>query len=100
MFFLLKILDRSAWDKKLSFLGKFGLALPTTFDRFVLDTRYTLNLLFLTFIVGLAGALTYLFLAWLLKIKEVAVFSRFLRGIRGLPRPPKPERPITVTFDG
>lgn len=100
MFFLLKILDRSAWDKKLSFLGKFGLALPTTFDRFVLDTRYTLNLLFLTFIVGFAGALTYLFLAWLLKIKEVAVFSRFLRGIRGLPRPPRPEGPITVTFDG
>lgn len=72
MFFLLKIFDRSAWDKRLSFLGKFGLALPTSFERFVLDTRYTVNLIVLVLIVSLVGITSYLFLAWALKIKALA----------------------------
>lgn len=76
MFFLLKIFDRSAWDKRLSFLGKFGLALPTTFERFVLDTRYTVNLVTLTFLVALVGIGTYLFWAWVLKIEELKKLSR------------------------
>lgn len=71
MFFLLKIFDRSAWDKKLSFLGRFGLRLPTTFEYFVLDTRYTINLITLTLIVGSVGVFTYLFLAYLLKIEAL-----------------------------
>lgn len=67
-FFLLKIFDRSAWDKKLSFLGNF--ALPTTFDRFVLDTRYTINLIILTLFVAAVGLAVYILLAWLLRVKE------------------------------
>jgi len=82
MFILLKILDRSVWDKRLSFLGRFGLMLPTTFDRFVLDTRYTLNLIYLTSLVLLVGGTVYLFLAWVLKIEEIKVFSRFLTKMR------------------
>jgi len=71
MFFLLKILDRSVWSKKLSFLGRFGLVLPTSFEHFVLDTRYTTNLIFLTGIVSLIGGFTYLAWLRLLKIGKI-----------------------------
>ena len=90
MFFLLKILDRSAWDKKLSFLGQFGLALPTSFDRFVIDTRYTPNLVFFTLIVGGVGALVYLGLARLLRIKEMNSLASLVTRIRR-------KGPITIT---
>lgn len=100
MFFLLKILDRSVWDKKLSFLGTLGLALPTTFDRLVLDTRYTLNLIILTFIVGLVGFLTYLGIAWLLRIKEMAVFVRLLRRAGKISPTPRQDELVMADFDG
>lgn len=86
MFILLKILDRSVWDKKLSFLGQIGIGLPTTFDRFVLDTRYTLNLIFLTIVVALVGLAIYLFLAYLLKVEELGVLAKSARRVwRRLP---------------
>jgi putative peptidoglycan lipid II flippase len=84
MYFLLKILDRSAWDQRLSFLGKLGLALPTSFNLFALDTRYTLNLIIITFLVGLVGIVAYLFLAWLFRLKELFVFLRLLEKIEKL----------------
>lgn len=82
IFFLLKLFDRSAWDKNLSFLGYFGLVLPTSFDRFVLDTRYTVNLLWLTFLVSFIGGLVYLGLARLLKIEEITIFFRLWQKIK------------------
>lgn len=81
MFMLLKVFDRSAWDKKLSFLGQMGLGLPTTFDKFVLDTRYTTNLIFLTIVVTLIGLSIYLVLAYLLKIEELGILVRGIRKI-------------------
>ncbi len=82
MFFLLKIFDRSAWDKRLSFLQWIGLKLPTNFEYFVLDTHYTFNLILLTFLVGFIGILTYLLLAWFLKVKEVTLLKRFIDKIK------------------
>lgn len=82
MFFLLKILDRSAWDKSLSFLSWFGLKLPTTFEYFVLDTRYTLNLILLTAFVALVGLASYLLLSWILKVEEVAIFKKLIKKIK------------------
>jgi len=82
MFFLLKILDRSAWDKRLSFLHWVGLKLPTTFEHFVLDTRYTFNLILLTALVGLIGLLTYILLVWLLKVEEVTLLKKLIDKIR------------------
>ncbi len=76
MFFLLKIFDRSVWDKRLSFLNFFGLRLSTSLEKFVLDTRYTTNLILLTALVALAGAGAYLGLAWVLKIKALMVFLK------------------------
>lgn len=90
MFFLLKILDQAAWDKKLSFLGKFGLVLPTTFDRFVLDTRYTFNLIFLTALVALIGGVFYLTFVFFLKVEELRVLARLIKRFRK-------EKPLLLT---
>ncbi len=102
MFVLLKILDRSAWDKKLSFLGRFGLVLPTSFDRFVLDTRYTLNLIYLTFLVALVGGASYLVLTLLLNVEELKVLARLVKKFKkvrplSLPEPPL-EEPLRETL--
>jgi len=82
MFFLLKILDRSAWDKRLSFLRWIGLKLPTSFEYFVLDTRYTFNLILLTVFVSLVGFLAYLFLSWLFRVEEVAILKKLVAKLK------------------
>jgi putative peptidoglycan lipid II flippase len=79
MYVLLKILDRSAWDRRLSFLGYFSL--PERFENFVLDTRYTANLIVLTLIVGLVGLSIYLVAAKLLKIEELGLVSSLPRRL-------------------
>jgi len=98
MYFFLKILDRSAWDQRLSFLGK--LTLPANFEVFAIDTRYTLNLAFLTCFVGLIGAVVYLLMSWVLKIKEAKIFLKLLPRIenlvRGLRKLKLPSRPLTA----
>ncbi|MBI2590909.1 MAG: murein biosynthesis integral membrane protein MurJ [Candidatus Blackburnbacteria bacterium] len=81
MFFLLKVLDRSAWDKKLSFLGQLGLALPAPFERIVLDTHYTSNLIVLTFVVFMVGLVTYLATTWFLGIRELDIVLKALRRV-------------------
>ena len=81
MYILLKLLDRAAWDRKLSFLQHIGFTLPTTFDHFVLDTRYTANLIIVTFLVALVGVIIYLGLAYLLKIEELKVVYRVLHRL-------------------
>lgn len=102
MFFLLKVFDQSAWDKRLSFLGKLGLILPTTFENFVLDTRYTVNLVYLTVVVFLTGLLVYLFFVWLFKIEEMIIFSKLFSRIRKIrffipqPKSPKEKEAVTV----
>ncbi len=83
MYLLLKVLDQAVWDKRLSFLGELGLALPTGFERFVIDTRYTANLVFLTFFVLTVGIFVYLLLAVVLKIREVEILARWVGQVWG-----------------
>jgi len=80
MYVFLKILDRSAWDQRLSFLGR--LTLPAHFEVFVIDTRYTVNLILLTTIVGAIGAAVYFLMSWILKIEEAKIFLKLLRKVR------------------
>jgi putative peptidoglycan lipid II flippase len=80
MYVLLKLLDRSAWDERLSFLGR--LTLPANFEVLVIDTRYTVNLIVLTMIVGIVGAAVYLLMSWLLKIEEAKIFVKLLRRLK------------------
>lgn len=80
MFFILKFFDKSVWIKKLSFIS--NLSLP--FEKFVLDTRYTVNLFILTAIVGSIGIIIYIVVLKILKSKEletfVNLFKRMLIG--------------------
>jgi uncharacterized membrane protein len=80
MYFMLKFFDKSVWIKKLSFIS--NLDLP--FEKFVLDTRYTVNLLILTIVVGIIGIVVYIVVLKILKSKEletfVGLFKRMLVG--------------------
>lgn len=77
MRFILEFFDRSVWVKKLSFIADVNLP----FERFVLDTRYTVNLLVLTAVVGLVGIVVYLTILYLLKSKELQVFIDLLKRV-------------------
>lgn len=79
MYFLLKIFDRSVWIKKLSFLGKIEGVSQVPFERFVLDTRYTINLLILTVFVIVAGLTIYVVCSVLLKSKEPLYFWEIVK---------------------
>ncbi|MBI4059027.1 murein biosynthesis integral membrane protein MurJ [Candidatus Microgenomates bacterium] len=90
MYLLLKILDRAVWDKNLSFLGNLGLSLPTGFERFVLDTRYTINLIFLTLLVMTVGFLVYFAMSVFFKVREVEILARWVGQILKREAPPVP----------
>ncbi len=79
MFLILKIFDRSVWVKRLSFLTKIDATKNLPFEKFVLDTRYTVNLLILTAIVTLIGVLVYIFISAFLKSEELGVFLNLIK---------------------
>jgi len=79
MYFLLKIFDRSVWVKKLSFMGRVQGLENINFEKFVLDTRYTANLLILTIFVLAVGSLVYILVSLLLKSEELKYFLSYLK---------------------
>lgn len=101
MYFLLKVFDRSVWVKKLSFLGRIETTAFLPFEKFVLDTRYTINLLILTTMVSLIGMLVYLGLAIILRIDEVWTFFNLIKRVfirrKVAPIPAKEPEPISPT---
>lgn len=101
MFFLLKIFDRSAWVKKLSFLGIIDTTRSIPFERFVLDTRYTANVLVLTALVAAAGLLVYLCISLIVKSDEIWFFFNLVKRMiikrKVEPIPVKKEEPVTPT---
>lgn len=93
------ILMMLALDKKIT-LPKFNLALSTTkiliatfimgislyipiklLDRLVFDTTRTINLIFLTGIASFIGFSSYIFLTWLLDIKEAYYITEMIKSI-------------------
>jgi len=101
MYFILKVFDRSVWVKRLSFLGRLEGVRTIAFEKFVLDTRYTVNLLVLTTFVVFVGALVYLGLSLLFKSKELSYFTflvrRMIVGRKAEPIPAKETEPVTPT---
>lgn len=67
MYYLLKFFDK--WDP-------INLPKPIAFENFVLDTRYTLNLLILTLIVAAFGLFIYILTSIILKSDELISLSR------------------------
>lgn len=81
MFLILKIFDRSVWIKKLSFLGRIEGVEVLPFEKFVLDTRYTINLLILTILVTLVGVIVYFLLSYLMKSREMWYFFDLIKRL-------------------
>lgn len=100
MYLLLKLFDKSVWVKKLSFLGKIDGISFLSFQRFVLDTRYTGNVFILTALVFLVGLLVYFVSSIVLRSDEVFYFSgqlkRLVKGVIA-PIPAKESEPIAPT---
>lgn len=90
MFFLIKFFDKWYWLKQ-------STSIP--FEKFVLDTSYSLNVLILTVMSFLIGMVVYIALSLLFNIEEARYFLMvakkfiFRRSIPGIPR--KEEEPIT-----
>lgn len=65
------------------FMG-FALYVPIKLlDQLVFDTTRTINLIFLTGIASLIGLSIYLFLTWLLNVKEASVFLLLFKRLSG-----------------
>ena len=101
MFLMLKIFDKSVWVKRLSFLSGVDVMRTFPFEKFMLDTRYTGNVIILTAITFLVGAVLYTALSLLFRVDEAHYFLRVAKKIifkHVLPQlPPKEEEPITTT---
>lgn len=104
MYLLLKVFDRSVWIKRLSFLGRIESARYFPFQRFVLDTRYTANVLVLTVLVSLIGIAVYILILFLLRSKELWDFIYLVKGMftkyKVTSIPEKEEEPVAPTPGG
>ena len=79
MFYLLKFFDK--WDP-------IKIIKPIAFENFVLDTRYTGNLIILTGIVAVVGILVYIIVSFMLGTTELFEIVRALRRRKlSLPEP-------------
>ena len=103
MYFMLKIFDKSVWVKRLSFLGGIDATRTFPFEKFVLDTRYTGNVIILTGVTFLVGLVIYIFLTLIFKVDEARYFLNLVNKIivkRVLPTlPPKEQEPISPTTE-
>lgn len=94
MFILLKTFDRSAWVKRISFINSIDALKNLNFEHFVLDTRYTFNLIVLTIITALIGMIVYVIVLALLRSGELALFVKLVRG-RAFKLLEKEQEPLT-----
>ncbi|KKR52470.1 MAG: Integral membrane protein MviN [Candidatus Woesebacteria bacterium GW2011_GWD2_40_19] len=103
MYFMLKIFDKSVWVKRLSFLGGIDATSTFPFEKFVLDTRYTGNVIILTGVTFLVGLVIYILLTLLFKVDEARYFLNLANKIivkRVLPPlPSKEQEPISPTTE-
>jgi len=99
MYLLLKVFDRSVWVKRLSFLGKIEATRDLPFENFVLDTRYTVNLIALMAMTTLVGAIIYIGVSIILRSEQVWVFFNLMKRIlirrKVAPIPAKESEPVT-----
>lgn len=90
MYSLVKFFDRWYWIRQVT-------SIP--FEKFVLDTRYTLNVLILTVVSFVVGMAIYICLSLLLRIEEAKYFLGVIRKFvsrRTIPGiPAKEEEPVT-----
>lgn len=88
MYFILKFFDRSVWVKRLSFLGSLDAHKRLDFEKFVLDTRYTTNLLILTLVTFLVGGVFYFLAGYLLRSQELFTLTSLIKRRKKISSPP------------
>jgi putative peptidoglycan lipid II flippase len=96
MYAILKTFDRSAWVKRISFINSIDALKNLNFEHFVLDTRYTFNLLILTAITATIGLTVYVFVLALLRSEELSLFIKLIRN-RAFRSPEKEQEPLTTS---
>ena len=94
MYFLIKVFDQSVWVKRLSFLSELDATRNLPFERFVLDTTFTINLLILTIAVSVIGLFVYVVTSILMRTEEVWVVSRMIK--RTIKKGRKVKLPVTT----
>ncbi len=100
MYFIIRFFDKSVWVKQLSFLSGRDLTSYIPFQNFVLDTRYTGNLLILTIVTFIIGISIYIGLTLLFRVEEASYFLGVIKKVllrRSLPSLPKEQEPISPT---
>ena len=95
MFFFIKFFDRSVWVKRLSFLGNISGLETLDFEGFVVDTRFTFNLLALTTVTAILGILVYVALQYTLGSQELRNFFELIKRKKLAPPPKKELETIT-----
>lgn len=94
MFVIIKFFDRAVWVKRLSFLTDLQAVRSLNFESFVIDTRYTSNLIILTGITAVIGGLIYLAVSFALGSDELRDFVALVKK-RGFGVSKKEQEPIT-----
>lgn len=101
MYLLIRVFDRSVWVKSLSFLSGIDVTNNFPFQRFVLDTRYTANLLILTIMTFVIGLTVYVLASLLLKIPETKYFFSVFKKLilkKVIPEiPSREQEPVSPT---
>lgn len=98
MFVIIKFFDRSVWVKRLSFLTDIKAFESLDFENFVIDTRYTSNLIILTVITGLIGGMVYLLASFILRSEELTDFIGLIKK-RSFRISKNETEPLTRTVD-
>jgi len=97
MFLFLKFFDRSVWVKRLSFLSNLEATKNLNFENFVLDTRYTGNLIILTAMTAFLGLVIYVIISFLMGSEELFAFIRLIKRRRLSPPPAKEQETVIPT---
>lgn len=92
MYFFLKFLDKSVWEQR-----GINTALLIPFDKLILDTRYTVNLIVLTVVAGAVGLTSYVVTSYLLRSSELSAFIEVVKRNRMLLRITGKMEPVTET---
>lgn len=96
MYVLIKLFDRSVWLKRLSFLTDIKVLKDLNFESFVIDTRYTGNLIILTTVTAITGGLVYLGVSYVLRSQELYDFIALVKKRKFSVETPEDE-PLTTT---
>lgn len=81
MYLPLRLMDLYVWQN----VRAFGpITLPPSLQIFILDTRYTVNLIIVTGVAGILGLTVYFGLATLLQVEEVNIVKRALQKASGV----------------